>query len=264
MPRKRVQQHKAGRVNEHRVCMCVKPLSKDDEGTSIHSYTVLSFSLKHIARFLPLDFSICHFICFLCDGVILIPPILGAIKAQSPPPVAPPPDHGGLISNCFHLHFFTCGVLFFSPATCATGRKYQGMSPSMPSTPSNSQRITDGVLQVPELLLSSDEITQRPCSNTFPRPPRQESPAVAQVTPRLTKHPWSSLSPLCLTHCSSSDSWDYLPNKLLCSNSYLRGCFWSNQTEREAFHSHAVFTEATSVTQMHYLLYFYHKIYQSL
>lgn len=54
----------------------------------------------------------------------------------------------------------------------------------------------------------------------------------------VDKTPLVGFSPPCLTHYSSRDSWDYLPNKLLSSNSYLRVCFWSNQTEREAVRGH--------------------------
>lgn len=59
----------------------------------------------------------------------------------------------------------------------------------IPSTCSNSQPKTDHVLEISELLLPSDEITQRPCSTPFPRVPQEDSSAVAQVTAWLIKHP---------------------------------------------------------------------------
>lgn len=103
---------------------CVKPLRKSDEGTSIHSYTVLSFGLKHITPFLPLDLSICSFLCQECisssssgDGIILILHLLEAVADSIIPtysslPLLTPSHLAGLTSNCLHLHFFTWG--FFS------------------------------------------------------------------------------------------------------------------------------------------------------
>lgn len=183
------------------------------------------------------------------------------MKTPSSPLVAPPPYPAGLVSKCLHLHFSTW-VFFFSShmdsrQEMPRNALFNALHPQQLSTNNwwcfiNSRAPASFGWENSEAL--------------FKVIPKTSPGGFGCHCPRdnvVDKTPLVGFLPPCLTHYSSRDSWDYLPNKLLSSNSYLGVCFWSNQTEREALCGHTVFTEAPSVTQIYYLLYFRHKIYHS-